>query len=103
MSVGGKNIMFDCGMHMGYDDERRFPDFTFISKSGNFTNAIDCVIITHLYPIRRLGVVLSVCVGERWDAVLTRGVAVVLLKVIWITAARCPTSRRCAATTDPST
>ena len=41
--------MFDCGMHMGYDDARRFPDFNFISKSGNFTNAIDCIIITHLY------------------------------------------------------
>jgi len=41
--------MFDCGMHMGYDDDRRFPNFSFISKTGNFTNAIDCVIITHLY------------------------------------------------------
>jgi integrator complex subunit 11 len=49
VSLGGKNIMFDCGMHMGYDDARRFPDFNFISKSGNFTNAIDCIIITHLY------------------------------------------------------
>ena len=22
MKIGGKNIMFDCGMHMGYQDER---------------------------------------------------------------------------------
>jgi hypothetical protein len=22
VSLGGKNIMFDCGMHMGYNDER---------------------------------------------------------------------------------
>jgi hypothetical protein len=51
VTVGGKNIMFDCGMHMGYQDERRFPDFSFISKSGDFTHAIDCVIITHLYVI----------------------------------------------------
>ena len=21
MSMGGKNIMFDCGMHMGFSDE----------------------------------------------------------------------------------
>lgn len=41
--------MFDCGMHMGYNDERRFPDFTYISKNKNFTQLIDCVIISHLY------------------------------------------------------
>jgi hypothetical protein len=32
-STGIKNIMFDCGMHMGYNDERRFPDFSYISKT----------------------------------------------------------------------
>lgn len=48
VTMGGKNIMFDCGMHMGYQDERRYPDFSFISKTGNFTQAIDCVIVTHL-------------------------------------------------------
>lgn len=36
-------------MHMGYNDARRFPDFSYISKTGNFTNALDCIIITHLY------------------------------------------------------
>lgn len=41
--------MFDCGMHMGYQDERRYPDFSMISKTGDYTQAIDCVIITHLY------------------------------------------------------
>lgn len=49
MSVGGKNVMFDCGMHMGYNDERRFPDFSYISKTHNFDQILDCVIITHLY------------------------------------------------------
>lgn len=49
VTIGNKNIMFDCGMHMGYNDERRFPDFSFISKSGKFNELIDCVIITHLY------------------------------------------------------
>jgi hypothetical protein len=48
VTVGGKNIMFDCGMHMGFQDERRYPDFSFISKTGNYTQAIDCVIVTHL-------------------------------------------------------
>jgi Cft2 family RNA processing exonuclease len=48
VSIGGKNIMFDCGMHMGYNDERRFPDFSYISKTNNFDQILDCVIITHL-------------------------------------------------------
>ena len=31
VSIGAKNVMFDCGMHMGYNDERRFPDFNYIT------------------------------------------------------------------------
>ncbi|KAJ1547392.1 Integrator complex subunit 11 [Nowakowskiella sp. JEL0078] len=49
LSINGKNIMFDCGMHMGYNDERRFPDFSYISKSGQYTDLIDCVIISHFH------------------------------------------------------
>eukprot|EP00249_Psilotum_nudum_P010719 c22718_g1_i1 orf=119-2434(-) len=49
VTLGGKTIMFDCGMHMGYSDERRYPDFSLITKTGNFTQAIDCVIITHFH------------------------------------------------------
>eukprot|EP00873_Tetraselmis_striata_P036643 jgi/Tetstr1/456907/TSEL_043577.t1 len=47
--LGGRTVMFDCGMHMGYQDERRFPDFKALSKSGNFTHAVDAVIITHFH------------------------------------------------------
>ncbi|KAI8924337.1 beta-lactamase-like protein [Entophlyctis helioformis] len=49
VSMGGKNIMFDCGMHMGHSDHRRFPDFAYISKTGDFTGTIDCVIISHFH------------------------------------------------------
>ena len=49
VTIGGKNIMFDCGMHMGYNDARRFPDFSFVSQSGNFTQALSAVIITHFH------------------------------------------------------
>ncbi|EGG21499.1 integrator complex subunit 11 [Cavenderia fasciculata] len=49
VSIGNKNIMFDCGMHMGYHDERRFPDFSFISKTKQFTKTLDCIIITHFH------------------------------------------------------
>lgn len=48
VSINGKRIMFDCGMHMGYDDHRRYPDFSLISTTGDFDSALDCVIVTHL-------------------------------------------------------
>jgi integrator complex subunit 11 len=41
--------MLDCGMHMGYNDDRRFPDFSYISKTGRFNEIIDCVIISHFH------------------------------------------------------
>ncbi|KAK1309067.1 Cleavage and polyadenylation specificity factor subunit 3-II [Acorus calamus] len=47
--MGGKSIMFDCGMHMGYLDRRRYPDFSLISPSGDFNSSIDCIIITHFH------------------------------------------------------
>lgn len=49
VSMGGKNIMLDCGMHMGYNNERRFPDFSYIVPEGPMTNYIDCVIISHFH------------------------------------------------------
>lgn len=49
VTLGGRNIMFDCGMHMGYNDERRFPDFTLLSPSGDFDQVIDCLVITHFH------------------------------------------------------
>ncbi|XP_074591647.1 cleavage and polyadenylation specificity factor subunit 3-II [Curcuma longa] len=49
VSIGGKRIMFDCGMHMGYLDHRRFPDFSLISETGDFNSALTCVVITHFH------------------------------------------------------
>ncbi|GAB4828704.1 Cleavage and polyadenylation specificity factor subunit 3-II [Ancistrocladus abbreviatus] len=49
VNINGKKIMFDCGMHMGYLDHRRYPDFSLLSKSGDFDNALTCVIITHFH------------------------------------------------------
>jgi integrator complex subunit 11 len=36
-------------MHMGYSDERRFPDFRFLTKSGDYTSSIDLVVISHFH------------------------------------------------------
>ena len=50
IDIGGRRIMFDCGMHMGYQDSRRFPDLGLIgSDAAALTAAIDCVIITHFH------------------------------------------------------
>lgn len=49
VTLEGRNIMFDCGMHMGYNDERRFPDFTLLSPNRDFDGIIDCVIVTHFH------------------------------------------------------
>ncbi|VFQ97870.1 unnamed protein product [Cuscuta campestris] len=48
-TINGKRIMFDCGMHMGFLDHRRYPDFSMISPSGDFTTALSCIIITHFH------------------------------------------------------
>ncbi len=49
VTVGGRNVMFDCGMHMGYNDSRRFPDFGYLSQSGPLTDLLDAVIISHFH------------------------------------------------------
>ncbi|KAH3817295.1 hypothetical protein DPMN_118828 [Dreissena polymorpha] len=49
VTIGGKNLMLDCGMHMGFNDDRRFPDFTFITREGRLTEHLDCVIISHFH------------------------------------------------------
>ncbi|KAF0991178.1 hypothetical protein HZS_7591, partial [Henneguya salminicola] len=55
--MGGKRIMLDCGMHMCYSDavffiflfKRKYPDFSFITKTGTLNDFIDCVLISHFH------------------------------------------------------
>ncbi|CAI7926181.1 unnamed protein product [Closterium sp. NIES-53] len=61
--VGGRAVMFDCGMHMGYQDARRFPAFPRLrafshgqqqwqrheGEHVDYTGIIDCVIVTHFH------------------------------------------------------
>ena len=66
VEIGGRTVMFDCGIHMV--DVQKFPDFTFLyggnntpgqsinqqqsSKSGkslDLTNMIDACLITHFH------------------------------------------------------
>jgi integrator complex subunit 11 len=49
VSIKNKCIMFDCGVHMGYSDHRRFPDFRKISNGQPLDSVIDCVILSHFH------------------------------------------------------
>ncbi|RYR44189.1 hypothetical protein Ahy_A08g040566 isoform C [Arachis hypogaea] len=49
VNINGKRIMFDCGMHMGVSDHRRYPNFSLISPTGDFDTALSCIIITHFH------------------------------------------------------
>ncbi|OII71333.1 CPSF metallobeta-lactamase [Cryptosporidium ubiquitum] len=50
--IGSKTVMFDCGMHMGFKDERKYPDFKAISATLDpliINDYIDLVIISHYH------------------------------------------------------
>ncbi|KAJ3324037.1 Integrator complex subunit 11 [Blyttiomyces sp. JEL0837] len=49
LNIGGKNLMLDCGLHMAYNDERKWPDFAYLSKTGDFNSVLDCIIISHFH------------------------------------------------------
>uniref|UniRef100_A0A0K0E023 Integrator complex subunit 11 n=1 Tax=Strongyloides stercoralis TaxID=6248 RepID=A0A0K0E023_STRER len=49
LKIGNKRIMLDCGIHMGYEDEKKFPDFSFIGGGNTLTEYIDCVLISHFH------------------------------------------------------
>ena len=66
ITIGGKNVMLDCGgsfvalffvcvfcffcpgMHMGFEDARRFPDFRHLAKD-DLTEVLDAVLISHFH------------------------------------------------------
>jgi integrator complex subunit 11 len=49
VKMAGKTIMFDCGVHMGYDDDRRYPYFSYLGDQKDYTTSIDVVLITHFH------------------------------------------------------
>eukprot|EP00754_Rhynchopus_humris_P044518 Rhum_TRINITY_DN4216_c0_g1::Rhum_TRINITY_DN4216_c0_g1_i1::g.13477::m.13477/K13148/CPSF3L, INTS11; integrator complex subunit 11 len=48
VAIGDRLLMMDCGMHMGYNNYRQFPDFSFVAE-GDLTKHIDCVCISHFH------------------------------------------------------
>lgn len=49
VTIKNYTIMLDCGLHMGFNDNRRYPNFSFLSKTNNFNKLIDCIIISHFH------------------------------------------------------
>ncbi|XP_075584806.1 integrator complex subunit 11 [Dermatophagoides farinae] len=49
VTIGSQRVMLDCGMHMGYNDQRRFPDFSYVSNEESLDSYLDCVIISHFH------------------------------------------------------
>ncbi|EPR78398.1 YSH1, RNA processing exonuclease [Spraguea lophii 42_110] len=49
ITIKNKTIMLDCGVHIGYQDIRKYPDFSFLSSTGDLNKIIDCVIISHFH------------------------------------------------------
>lgn len=56
VTLGDYNIMLDCGMHMGFSDHRKFPDFSYITREQKseacpdpFTKHLDCLIVSHFH------------------------------------------------------
>ncbi|KAJ3363315.1 Integrator complex subunit 11 [Allomyces arbusculus] len=45
----GRTVMLDCGMHMGYTDDRQFPDFKHLTRSSRIDDAVDAVLISHFH------------------------------------------------------
>jgi integrator complex subunit 11 len=49
-TIGGRRVMFDCGVHLSYRGRRSYPEFDRVlaaSGATDFTAAISCVVITH--------------------------------------------------------
>lgn len=50
VTLADKTIVFDVGIHMLYNDSKRYPDFAQIySPPQTINDAIDLVIITHFH------------------------------------------------------
>ena len=63
----GQHVLLDCGAHLAYNDERRFPDFSQLRThaarpaarsavvalpqpaAADYTSLIDCVLLTHFH------------------------------------------------------
>eukprot|EP01065_Artemidia_motanka_P013146 TRINITY_DN17249_c0_g2_i1.p1 TRINITY_DN17249_c0_g2~~TRINITY_DN17249_c0_g2_i1.p1 ORF type:complete len:707 (+),score=228.19 TRINITY_DN17249_c0_g2_i1:55-2175(+) len=89
VSIGDVTVMCDCGMHMGFQDHRSVPDFSFIcegvaDRRAEMTKRIDAVLISHFH-LDHCGAlpVLTEVVGYDGPVIMTqptRAIAPLLLE-----------------------
>lgn len=49
---GQARVLFDCGIHMGFNDKRKYPDFQFLLdkyQKSTLNELIDAVLISHFH------------------------------------------------------
>jgi integrator complex subunit 11 len=49
VTLGGKSILLDCGIHVGLRGPDRFPNFRPASPAGDYTSSIAAVLVTHFH------------------------------------------------------
>lgn len=52
VQIGDKRILLDCGLHMGHNDQKKFPDFPKLQKKyGNrpMNEVVDLCLISHFH------------------------------------------------------
>ena len=77
-------IMLDCGIHLGYNDSRRYPNFKYVSREGHYTEDVDAVVISHFHldHIGALPVFTENCgyQGPIFASYPTKAIAPIMLK-----------------------
>ena len=49
VTLGGKRVLLDCGVHPGRNDDSRYPDFSLLGPAADLTAALDVVVISHFH------------------------------------------------------
>lgn len=52
VQIADKRVIFDCGLHMGHQDSKKFPDLPKLAKKfGNkpMNEIVDLVLISHFH------------------------------------------------------
>lgn len=49
VTIKDKTIMFDCGIHLGYNDSRKLPNFDYFNESHCGRHFVDIIVISHFH------------------------------------------------------
>jgi integrator complex subunit 11 len=84
LTIGGKRVLLDCGVHPGRNDDQRYPDFSLLGPAADLTAALDVVIVSHFH-LDHIGALpyLTETLGYRGPIVMThptKAIAPMLLR-----------------------